>query len=259
MSKKFLFLLPLLSAAPLFLAGALRRPVPDAAASFSPQTVPLAPDLVSADAATLFDRALDRIGPEKVRWLKVHLRQHMETAETAFDAEGTLQLGPDRCARLEMNVNTGGKRSRSLVVSDGHAVAQATESGSGPPNITTGLLGDRRLEELGCGGPYPLLKELRNRLASLKAEIGLLQRRPVVRIGGRLAKKSPGADAMPPLADFCYLYLDAQSLWPGRLEWWGSDAKQNARPVLAMEFTDPEVNRALSLDECVRVFSYRPD
>ena len=272
MSKKFVFLLPLLSAAPLFLAGALRLPVAEPPASFVPRAVSLAPEFASVDAKALLERAVDRLSPERIRWLHVHLRQQMGTSAAAFESEGTLQLGPDHCVRLDLTVRTGVIPARRLVVSDGRAVAEVTQLGFGPPRATTRLLGPvsapstqspeppaEALCQLGCGGPYPLLKDLQTRLRALAAETGVWQRSSVVRLRGVLAAGPTGVATSPVAADFCYLYLDAQSLWPHRLEWWGTGSKQLARPVLALEFTDPQVNRPLSLDECVRVFSYQPE
>jgi hypothetical protein len=44
-----------------------------------------------------------------------------------------------------------------------------------------------------------------------------------------------------------------------RLEWWtGADARE-ARLCLEMEYREPELNRALSPEECARLFTYEPD
>ena len=75
MSKKLVFLLPLLSAAPLFFAGALRRPASEPAFSFAPQPVTLAPELTGAEPVTLLTLAVDRLSPDRMPWLRVRLRQ----------------------------------------------------------------------------------------------------------------------------------------------------------------------------------------
>ena len=274
MSKKLILFLPLLSAAPLFLAGALRRPASEPAFSFEPQPIGLAPELTAASPDTLMNLAVDRLSPQRMPWLRVRLRQWMHSMETRFDAEGTLQLGPDHCARLDLAVHVGRMSSRSLVVSDGQAVAQVVQVGAAEPSITTRLLvepaesaegqvtktPEQTLRELGCGGPYPLLKDLRTRLRALTAQTGLSEGRPVIRLHGRAYGPQTALGLTSAIAaEFCYLYFDAQSLWPNRLEWWGTDSKRVERLVLAMDFLDPQVNRPLSLEECVRVFSYRPE
>jgi hypothetical protein len=278
MPRKLFYLLPLLTGAPLFLTGALRRPAAEAPTAFTPQAVALAPDYANAGAAALLDHATDQLDPARVRWLHAALWQRMSDPEATFEAEGSLQIGPDHCARLDVAVWTVALTGRWLVVSDGRALAHVVTVGDGPPKVTSRLLvpdesdGDRDrsdrspakppevvLQGLGCGGPYPLLRELRARLNGLIAETGLWQGRPVVRLAGRFDPARVAQDVATAIpAEFCYLYLDAQSLWPCRLEWWGTDRRRVTRPLLEMEFRDPEINRPLSLPECIQTFSYRP-
>ncbi len=92
---------------------------------------------------------------------------------------------------------------------------------------------------------------------ALTAQTGRLRGRPALRIHGRPTTAwtvAPGTAA----ADFCYLYLDAQTLWPSRVEWWAGDRHSNPRLLLEIEFRDPQLNRPLSLAECIHAFSYRP-
>jgi hypothetical protein len=275
MSKHILLLLALLAAVPLFLAGALRRPAADSPSPFIVQPVAVAPELAGPRATPrdLLDRAVERLSPDCIAWLRVGLWQRMYGPETEFASEGTLQLGPEHCARLELTVHHGSVPARWLVVSDGHALAHVIQVGKCPPSVTSRLLlgndstpaeapksPDQSLRELGCGGPYPLLKELRTRLREVQAETGLFREQPIVRLKGRLVSAGPSAaPASAVAADFCYLYLDARSLWPGRLEWWGASRTSTPRLLLEMEFRNPELNRPLSLSQCVRAFSYRPE
>ena len=56
-----------------------------------------------------------------------------------------------------------------------------------------------------------------------------------------------------------YVYLNAKTLWPTRLEWWGIDKTKTPRPILRIEFLDPEINHELTAAECARMFSYQPE
>src|SRR5260221_314114 len=139
MSNKLFLLLPLLAGVPLFLTGALSRPPADIAASpFLPQPIQWAAP--EGGAASLFDRALERLSPERVAWLQVTLWQRMAAAEPAFESQGSLQLGPRNCARLDLAVSTGVCPGRWLVVSDGHALAQVVQLGRRAPRVTARLL-----------------------------------------------------------------------------------------------------------------------
>lgn len=271
MMIKLLALLPPLAGIALFLTGALDRPVPEAAQpaapAFAPQPLPLVQG--GGDPARLLDSALDRLSPARLSWLRVRLWQQMTDSEVRFESEGTLQIGPRHCARLDLRVLAGPRASRLLVVSDGHALAHVLQPDGEAPVVTSQLLAPpppavptksptELLRAKGCGGPHPLLKELRAKLRDLTAQTGLWQNRPTVRLKGLLAERLQGEAATAVVADFCYVYLDAQSLWPHRVEWWGTDKKQNLRPLLQLEFRDAELNRELSLPECVREFSYQP-
>ena len=273
MPKKLVLLVPLLTALPLFLTGALRRPLLAPPTPFTIENIALRPEVAprGVNAADLLRSAIDRLEPARIAWLSARLWQRMHAGDIAFESEGTLQLGPDHCARLQLTVRTGGVPGRWLVVSDGHALAHAVQLGDDPPTIVSRLLvpapnpeqpapppPDQSLRGLGCGGPRPLLVELRSRLRALTAQTGRLHGRPTVRIQGRLHPPAPPAGANAP-ADFCYLYLDAHLLWPSRVEWWAGDRKTNPRLLLELEFRDPQLNRPLPLDECIRAFSYRPD
>jgi len=273
MPKKFLLLVPLLTALPFFLTGALRRPAVATPAPFTIESVTLDPAVAPHGLAApdLLQRAIDRLDPAHVTWLRARLWQRMHAWEVAFESEGTLQLGPEHCARLELTVRTGAAPGHWLVVSDGHALAHVVQIGTDEPTVVSRLLmpepqpdqpappsPDESLRGLGCGGPHPLLLELRTRLRELTAQIGRLHGRPTVRIHGRLSAPAAPSGATA-AADFCYLYLDAHLLWPSRVEWWAGDRTANPRLILEMEFREPQLNRPLPLAECIRAFSYRPE
>jgi hypothetical protein len=256
----------------LFLTGALRRPALAPVARFTIVPVSLAADVAphGLAAADLLNRAIDRLDPAKVAWLRLKVWQRMCAGEIAFESEGTLQLGPKHCARLELAVHTGAVPGRWLVVSDGHALAHVVQLGDEKPTVASQLLDplrqpdqpapppvDETLRGLGCGGPLPLLVDLRTRLRDLTAQTGRLHGRPTVRIHGRLQAASAAAPGTP-TADFCYLYLEAPTLWPSRVEWWASGRKTPLHLLLEIEFRDAQLNHPLSLAECVRMFSYRP-
>jgi hypothetical protein len=269
MSKKLVLLLPLFAGLPLLLTGAIRRPAPELApiSVFHAEAITLAPDVASPGmgATEFLDRAVDRVSPPRLGWLHVGLWQRMRSADLAFESQGTLQIGPNHCVRLDLAVRAGAGTGRRLVVSDGNAVACIVQRGNSIPEVTTRSLTEKptdtpqpppadALRDLGCGGPYPLLNDLRQNMREMSLETGKLQGRPVLRIGGRLTIRD--GSSVP--ADFCYLYLQAQTLWPSRLEWWERGRGQG-RPLLEIEFRDPVVNRPLTLPECIRAFSYSPD
>ena len=55
----------------------------------------------------------------------------------------------------------------------------------------------------------------------------------------------------------CRLYLEAPTLWPHRVEWWGPlRANAGDALLLQMEFRDPIINQPLSAERCAREFGF---
>ncbi len=121
---------------------------------------------------------------------------------------------------------------------------------AGPSDATAR---EKRLAAKGCGGPHALLAQFRRRLNNGKLQTGLLDGKPVIQIRGNLQP----ADPKKPVR-LGYAYLDAATLWPHRLEWWSPDNAKASRPIVQIEFLEPEINHELSLEECARVFTYQP-
>ncbi len=273
MTKKLLFLLPAALGPTLLLTGAWRGPVPPpappAAPLFIAQPVPLKDDLTGAQ---FLDRAIARLAPLRQGWLHTKVWQKMSDAPVEFEAEGTLDLAPGQCARLDLAVRTAAATGQLLTISDGHALAQVQHFQGEKPQANSHLLPQgaaveggntperlQFLDEKGCGGPGPLLAGIRRHGRDFRTETGTFRGQPVIHLRGELgdgAVAAPLQTTTP--AHHVELYLDARTLWPHRLEWWGLDAKTGARPIVMMEFRAPVFARALPLAECARLFSYAP-
>jgi hypothetical protein len=213
------------------------------------------------DGATLLDRSLAAL--KDVRWLNVAIWQRLHDDEVGFESEARLQLGPEQCARLESEVRVGAARCRTLVVSDGHAAAEvqrigdakARVRGSYLPERTKTAARERWLRDHGCSCPAPLLTELRAGVSNWRVDSGVRNGRSVMRLQGELDQsRLPAAAQTNVSARFCTLYLDAETLWPARIEWRTSAAPGNL--YLEMEFREPTLNQALSPEECARAFTY---
>jgi hypothetical protein len=237
MLNKALVMLLLLLAGSVVLVGGWTSlaspPAPLAESAFIPQVVELDADVLGSNvsASQLLEKALDRLKPERAPWMRTKIRQTMSDAKCRFSAAGFLQRGPGNCARLEMEVLSHGKRAKLLIVSDGHSVAEV-----------------KKIPDL------PAVE----RVTQLAPD--LLQGTPVIQIKGDFnAYKLPAfAVTSSPIRIAC-VYLDASTLWPVQLEWWGGEKNEVACLILKIEFSDPELNRELSFEECSRLFSYRPE
>jgi hypothetical protein len=245
-------------------------PAPQAAdVGFTPQNVPLDADVVGSGvtAADLLAKAIEKLAPERTAWLKAKIRQTMNDNGAVFHAEGVLQRGPNHCARLELETMRDGVRGRLVVVSDGELLVQVRRAGSAAPIARLERLPplspdapaegaaarEKHLDAKGGGGPRGLLQQFRQRSKNGKLQTGLLDGAPVIQIKADLDPAPPKTPAR-----LGYAYLDAKTLWPRRIEWWSPDKTDAARPLVQIEFLEPEINHALSLEECTLAFSYQP-
>jgi hypothetical protein len=245
----------------------------------SPSLAPLPFDAAADPAANqLLDRAIALLAPERLEWLEMKLWQQVHVQGVSYEVEGRYVGGPDNRLRLELNTHQGNVAGRLLVVSDGITLWQHTRVGNdgqdrckqmnlrevldllNSPNMPVGWR-DQFLQNQAFGAVTTLLPGLRQRMNCLSKE--------TVRREGRLLHRltagwkpevaavlSPVGKPWPAgLARQGRLYLDAGTLWPQRLEWWGPDSPQAEDSLLVqMEFRDPVLNRPLSAERCANEF-----
>lgn len=255
----------------VFLSGAWPGPVAPSPqtidSAFVPQSFPIDTAIIgsSIGASELLQKALEKLDAKRVTWLRTKIRQTMSAPESRFFAEGYLQRGPNHCARLEMEVDTNGNKGRLLVVSDGAMIASvrhspnkdATVAVQSFPITDDASAKHEFLRTMNCGGPAVMLKEIQSSLRNGNLQTGLLHERRVIQISGDCELEA-NADAGSIAVCYCQVYLDAETLWPCQIEWFGLDALGNLKPIMRVEYTDPEFNQELSLSDCARLFSYQP-
>jgi hypothetical protein len=242
------------------------------------QLAPPLPALPDAEAGTALDRALALLDPKRVEWLEVSLWQQVHVEDVTCAAEGRFLSGPGRRFRLDLKTQRGATESTVQVVSDGGTLWQATRVGKEKwtkqsrvrlkeilalldrPE-TPPLARDEFYQSQGCGGLPTLLPSLRQRMDWVRKEAVRRNDRLFVKLSGTwtaavAAALSPAGKPWPShLPRQCRLYLDPQSSWPHRLEWWGPDPGRGDEVLLVeMEFRDPVFNRPLTAEQSAREF-----
>jgi hypothetical protein len=226
------------------------------------------PRSAETPAGQVMERVLASLSDDRVLWLETAVRQKM-FGEDAFDAEGRYLLGPDQRMRLELRISTAGKTGRVLVVSDGDKLRQGrwldgqteTATDEALPLRTPQRMRARRefLEARGLGGLRPLLRQIGQSLQDPVQRTGLWQGRPALEVSGAWNEPEDVLQTLPPglRARRCHVVLDAETLWPYRVEWLGAPRPLNYPVVLLqMDFRDPVINRPLSPSECGRAFRF---
>lgn len=236
---------------------------------FLPQSAAFDSPLESPAADELLTRAIQALDPSNISWLNVTIWQKQACEGFSFEAESRLVRGPNHCARLTMTVNARHSPVNVVVVSDGVGLAHActlpgkrTEVdckrfiNADESSMTAGDI-EQLLVTHGCGGPHCLLKDVQAVLEEFQVVPGTWKNTPVYRLSGRVKTVAKNAANMPWTEQprTCLVYLNAQTLWPHRLEW----CADGTDPILQIEFRDPEINRALTDEQCAREFTYLPE
>jgi hypothetical protein len=253
---------------------------------------PSAPPLPStgvvedAEACALLDRAAQALLCDQVTWLSCEIRQEAHLPDLSYTGEGRYLLAPGHRFRLELQTRVGETAGTLLLVGDGVNVWQARRAGSGGwehvtrlglAEVLTALEGPggaARLRAEFLAGPTlsgvaPLLRTLRYRLLWVRHETTRDAATEGIELTGvwrpdDLRQRAPLGHPWPAgLPRQCRVVLDAQTLWPARIEWWGP-ATPGRAPVAggsesllaSTEYGKPCLNEALPPEECTRAFSF---
>jgi hypothetical protein len=252
-----------------------------APASLAPPAPLPPPPQPDRTAEQLLEQASDRFSPDRLTWLENGIWQKVDLPGLVYEADGSYRMAPGHRFRLEVHTHTGPTEGTMLVVSDGADIWQASRVGSeawfAVSRLKLHALRDtldsphaspRLRAEFFQGptfsGPAPLLRRLRGELVWARREAVRRGDRDGVRLTGvwpteKVHELAPGDKPWPAcMPRQCLLYLDAQTLWPQRIEWWGEGPPGTARLLIQMEFPDPVFNHPLPADRCARVFSFEP-
>jgi hypothetical protein len=244
-----------------------------------PKSVAALPDhLAAEDAAVLLRRAADRYSPKMVSWLELTLWQRADCGEVHYEMEGRFLAAPKQQLRLELCLRAGPLAGRLLLVSNGLVLQESLRLPGAPERVTTQELphpqepGDnaaaltREREELlnskAFRGIGPLLQKIGRNLRNPRLSAATWQGRQVLEIRGEWALTAtvegdlPQEERLGAVIQECRLYLDANTYWPGRIEWWGThSAGQPLTLLVETEYRQPVVNRPLSAERIAQEFA----
>jgi hypothetical protein len=256
----------LLAGLTALLAGALTMPSSSSAVTAPPPALPLRAD---GGAAQALVRALERLSPEHVRWIQVQLWQKVDVPPLAFQAEGLYQGGPDHRLRLDLKLSSAAPTIRLVMVSDGQTLWQARHMPGSAATVTRMELGKvlkaiDRPEATGTradfyqnqffAGLMPLLRSIQEQVTFTRLDNTRWRDRDVLLLTGALGGNADGSWPIYQPRQ-CRLFLDAQSLWPYRIEWWGPTLKKTGDVLLSqIEFREPVLNRPANDDQ----FTFQP-
>lgn len=276
MTRLSLWLIPLVGGVLFLLTGALGRPQP------GPVPAPitdLGPLPSGKDARQLLDQAIATYLPQTVPWQRAQIWQRVVTDGGSHEVRGRYLTGPDYRLRLDLEVQVGKARADIQMIGDGQrlwlcqhstgkeVVVTQTELPPPPKDIpNSAAYQAERVRELheGSFGVSTLLTLLRDGGQGWQGKLGRWQGGEVLHLSAGWTstpvKQEGWAEGLrpPPQARRVCVFLDAQTLWPQRIEWWGETADGTTLPMVEMEFRTPVLNQPLTAEECRREFTCVP-
>jgi hypothetical protein len=227
------------------------------------------------EAVQLLHSAIDHLRSPKANCLETTLWQRATVGEVVYEAEGKYQCAPRGRMRLDLETRTGDVVSRLRLISDGTRLLQATglnaSAWSSAGFVDTWTVVERSegkvstedvrrtfLQGRSGGGPGELLQ-------TALAQYSWTKKAKVKRAGAiyyKIAGKRKSATETPDLnveISDCRLYLDVDTLWPHRVEWWGKAFRATQPSLLfQVEFRDPILSESLTPDKLASEFSIDP-
>jgi hypothetical protein len=221
-------------------------------------------EVLETSGSKIVAEATDRLS--RVDWLAVKIRQRQPAAEPRWLAEGTLQRGPNGCTRLVMSYRSGDRETHSSeMICDGKVLAQVIHHPGTGPEISGWELpkSEERREEMlnkyGCGGPLALLRHLSSHVSSWTVTHVRQGDHDLLQATGDVIEDAPkgilGKTAAPQ-RKVVRLSLEPATLWLSRVEWWSDTPDAGGQLLWEQEYLEPRIGEALSLEECVKAFSY---
>ena len=276
MLRQPLLLLPLLAGSIVMLCGALQPK------KLLPRPI-VEPGAAGNDPATLaiLDRAAVALSAERLPWMQAKVWHQAECEDFQFQACGRLLTAPGERSRCDLNVKVGKTVGELRVVCDGQALWHSLRLGGEKAvvgrlelprarggNATPQEMEPARLallQRYSFAGFGPLLGDLRQRAKAARHERLHWKGHEVIVVGLAVAdattdqRASP--DFVPARLDLrqCCLFLDAQTLWPHRVEWWGAEKpNQPNRLLMQTEYRGAVLDQPLSAERCAAEFTFRP-
>jgi hypothetical protein len=216
------------------------------------------------------------VSPDRLPWLEASVWQKVRLPGLSYEAEGRYLAAPGHRFRLELRTALGNTPGELLLVSDGRHVWRGTRlgragwaevsraalragfdlpDGPGWPQARDGAGG------LTFSGVGPLLLNLRERLSwvGLEKQEGRYVLTGVWPAAARTTLRGDGAAWPAGLPRECRLTLDAATLWPRRVEWWGPPTDGGDSDLLAVvELRSPVCNRPMAPAEAAAAFTFDP-
>ncbi len=289
------FLLPMVVGVAIIVAGAMAQQTsPPSTPAGPPPAAKIPPPAKPPQADPAATKVLDdAVNAKQLDWVQTTLWEQVDVQGLTFQAQGTYLTAPGNRLHLDLQVHIGGTIGRLEVVSNGTTLYEAVKVGDGERTITKVVELKKVLETLSIPdmskevrdeffqsqafyGVIPLLRSIKQRMTVTKKENVRWHGHDVVQLTAEWSGDVVKAFIPPAKPSFeaeggdrigkqqwpayvprqCRLFLDAKTLWPHRVEWWGPAPFRTEDALLVqMEFRDPK-HEPLADARCKKEFTF---
>jgi hypothetical protein len=270
--------LPVLACSTLLLTGGLNPQTTSPASSPLPAGIDPIDRSGTPGGMEVLDAAARAFVPERVPWMQMNLWQRVACEDFTYEADGRYVCAPGHRLRLDLKVLVGQTQGELQMVSSGTALRCSWRADRKTSPAITLLEFARKCEEAGqalplqeaerillehgCPAVAPLLRTVRERLQEPRWKRSRWKEHEVIQVTGRWCSGTTPAAGTGTLSSAmalreCRLYVDARTLWPHRIEWWGSASPDKSHvPLVEVEYRDPVLNQPLSAERCAFEFAF---
>lgn len=264
----------------VLVGAAAQQPTKPAPAPPSTPTPPPTPEDPAAKSA--FEAALKNLA--NLSWIDTTLFQQMDVQGLFLQSEGSYRAGPGHRLRMNLKVHVGDTTGKLDIVCDGTTFWEVLQLGDSAPKSIRKLefkkvldalnnptmkpqVRDEFLHNQTFAGVLPLMQSLQQRLTFTGIEKNVpCNGRNCTKLSAVWAQyitnsiTSTERPAWPAfLPRQCRIYLDAQTSWPHRIEWWGpSPPRTGDALLLVMEYRNPKLNVPMTPEQCAKIFTLDP-
>jgi hypothetical protein len=238
-----------------------------------PEPAALPAALAPLSAAEILNLVAEKYRPEAVTSLDMAVWQRAGFRELRYEVEGRIRTATHDRMRLELTVHGASSGGKLVIVCDGARISETLSLPGQPAETSVSELSQSAAQRGATRerSTLPTVKELGGLPALLQVIQQELRRPQVrgVRRDGRELVEVKGewavdelmyANLMPELRFSevireCRLYLDPETLWPVRVEWWGSERPgRPLAPLLQTEYRRPILNEPAAAERLVEDF-----
>jgi hypothetical protein len=224
------------------------------------------------EAEKILHGALDHLQSPQARCLETTIWHRATIGAVSYEAEGRYLSAPRGRVRIDLETHTGAAVGKLRIISDGTRILRAVgtkdaawreaafvdtwtivERSKG--TLTTEQVRAMFLQGRPGRGPGGLLENTLAQYTWTKKEKVKRAEHIYYKLTGQSKAADQAVTANVSISE-CRIYLDAETLWPHRFEWWGTESASSPLALFfQLEYRDPVISESLASEKLASEFT----